>query len=210
MPQEAKPSPDSPKARQIIEGARKAFMQHGYEGASTEEIVRQAAISKGTLYSYFPSKKELFEVIIKEECQHQSQKILHNVDLSRPVRQVLRDLATGYLDLLLSPFPQDLFRLAVAEAKRFPRLAKAFYDSGPGQGIERLTSLMRTFADRGEIAADDPHMAACHFEQLCKADLFNKALFGVQSEFSKTEVRRVIDHAVDAFMKIYGATPAAR
>ena len=204
MPQDTKPSPDSPKARQIIEGARKAFMAHGYEGASTEEIVRQAGISKGTLYSYFPSKKELFEVIIKEECRHQSQKIIQKVDLSRPARQVLTELATGYLGLLLSPFPQDLFRLAVAEAKRFPSLAKVFYDSGPGQGIQRLTSIMQTFADRGEIATEDPHMAACHFEQLCKADLFNKALFGVQAAFTEAEVRRVIEHAVEAFMRIYG------
>ena len=204
MAQDAKLSPDSPKARQIIDGARKAFMEHGYEGASTEEIVRQAAISKGTLYSYFPSKKELFEVIIREECQHQSKRIIQNVDLSRPVRHVLTELATGYLQLLLSPFPQDLFRVAVAEAKRFPRLAKAFYDSGPGQGIARLTGYMEEFVRRGEIVADDPHMAACHFEQLCKADLFNKALFGVQSDFSEAETRKVVEHAVDAFMRIYG------
>ena len=209
MPQDTKPPPDNPKARQIIEGARRAFMAHGYEGASTEEIVRQAGISKGTLYSYFPSKKELFEVIIREECQHQSQQVIQKIDLSRPIRQVLTELATGYLGLLLSPFPQDLFRLAVAEAKRFPRLARAFYDSGPGQGIERLTSFMETFANRGEIATDDPRMAACHFEQLCKADLFNKALFGVQSDFSEAEVRKVVDHAVEAFMRVYGRKRSA-
>ena len=44
-----------PKCAQVLEGARKVFMDRGYEGASVDEIARAAGTSKATLYSYFPT-----------------------------------------------------------------------------------------------------------------------------------------------------------
>lgn len=44
----------------IINAALQEFAHKGYDLASTNEIVKKAAISKGALFHYFPSKKELF------------------------------------------------------------------------------------------------------------------------------------------------------
>lgn len=44
----------------IINAALQEFARKGYELASTNEIVKKAAISKGALFHYFSSKKELF------------------------------------------------------------------------------------------------------------------------------------------------------
>jgi AcrR family transcriptional regulator len=44
---------DSSKRRQILAGARKVFMDLGFDGASMGEIARSAGVSKGTLYVYF-------------------------------------------------------------------------------------------------------------------------------------------------------------
>ena len=48
------------KFDQVIEGARTVFMRDGYEGASVDDIAREAGVSKATLYSYFPDKRVLF------------------------------------------------------------------------------------------------------------------------------------------------------
>ena len=40
---------DSSKRRKILEGARKVFMDLGFDGASMGEIARAAQVSKGTL-----------------------------------------------------------------------------------------------------------------------------------------------------------------
>lgn len=48
------------KQKRIINAALKEFAQNGYEKASTNEIVKQAEISKGLLFHYFGSKKGLF------------------------------------------------------------------------------------------------------------------------------------------------------
>ena len=47
------------KRRQILDGARKVFMNLGFDGASMNEIARAAGVSKGTLYVYFADKNRL-------------------------------------------------------------------------------------------------------------------------------------------------------
>jgi AcrR family transcriptional regulator len=59
---------DSSKRRQILAGARKVFMDLGFDGASMGEIARAAGVSKGTLYVYFADKSALFEAILEEEA----------------------------------------------------------------------------------------------------------------------------------------------
>lgn len=44
----------------IIEAALQEFGEHGYDGASTNQICQAAGISKGLLYHYFKSKENLF------------------------------------------------------------------------------------------------------------------------------------------------------
>ncbi|MEL7564552.1 MAG: TetR/AcrR family transcriptional regulator [Dehalobacterium sp.] len=48
------------KRERIINAALKEFARNGYEKASTNEIIKEAEISKGSLFNYFYSKKELY------------------------------------------------------------------------------------------------------------------------------------------------------
>lgn len=48
------------KQKEIMNAALKEFSQSGFEKASTNEIVKNAGISKGSLFNYFISKKELY------------------------------------------------------------------------------------------------------------------------------------------------------
>lgn len=48
------------KRERILNAAMKVFAEKGYKNTSTDEIVKEAGISKGALFHYFNSKKELF------------------------------------------------------------------------------------------------------------------------------------------------------
>ncbi len=50
-------------------GARRAFAQHGYEGATVPRLEAQTGLSRGAIFSYFPSKLDLF-VALAQEDQH--------------------------------------------------------------------------------------------------------------------------------------------
>src|SRR3974377_767572 len=67
------PAFDTAKRRQILEGARRVFLQDGFDGASIGDIVRAAGVSKGTLYAYFPSKERLFEALVFENYRKQAE-----------------------------------------------------------------------------------------------------------------------------------------
>lgn len=69
------------KQEQIINAAIKEFVRTGFEKASTNEIVKQAGISKGSLFNYFNSKKDLYFYLI--EYSHQILSDLNNqIDLT--------------------------------------------------------------------------------------------------------------------------------
>lgn len=53
------------KQKQILDCALNEFAEQGYDLASTNQIVKEAGISKGVLFKYFTSKEELFYYIIK-------------------------------------------------------------------------------------------------------------------------------------------------
>ncbi len=51
---------ETEKRERIINAAMNEFAQKGFKNASTNEIVRQAGISKGLIFHYFNSKKQLY------------------------------------------------------------------------------------------------------------------------------------------------------
>lgn len=51
------------KQDRFINASLKIFSEHGYQKASTDDIVREAGISKGLLFHYFGSKLGLYEFV---------------------------------------------------------------------------------------------------------------------------------------------------
>lgn len=51
------------KQDRMINAALKVFAMHGYRHASTDDIVREAAVSKGLLFHYFQSKLGVYSFI---------------------------------------------------------------------------------------------------------------------------------------------------
>lgn len=49
------------KMREILAAAHRCFLRHGLQGASISMICKEAAISPGHLYHYFPSKEAIIE-----------------------------------------------------------------------------------------------------------------------------------------------------
>src|ERR1700716_725402 len=93
---------DSSKRRQILDGARKVFMDLGFDGASMNEIARSAGVSKGTLYVYFADKNRLFEAIVEDETLEKG-KVAFNFDPARDVTTTLLDFGGAYIQLLCRP-----------------------------------------------------------------------------------------------------------
>src|SRR3990167_11050444 len=58
------PSRSERKRRAILDAATEIFLQHGYLGASMDELAAQAEVSKQTVYKQFASKEALFVAVV--------------------------------------------------------------------------------------------------------------------------------------------------
>ena len=192
------------KVTQVLEGARTVFMRDGFEGASVDDIAREAEVSKATLYSYFPDKRLLFMEVAKLECRRQSDTALEKIDMSGPPEMVLSAAAGHMVRFFLSKFGRQMYRLCVAESDRFPELGQEFYENGPKLVRQILGDYLACAVQKGQLKIDDLELAADQFPELCKASLHLPMLLGLKTEFSDAEIDRVIDGAVETFMARYG------
>ncbi|MEM6938934.1 MAG: TetR/AcrR family transcriptional regulator [Pseudomonadota bacterium] len=193
------------KYDQVLAGARRVFMADGFEGASVDEIARAAAVSKATLYSYFPDKRLLFIEVAQQECARQSQEAIDNIDTDASPAVVLNQVGHHFLRFLTSTFGQQVFRICVAEADRFPEIGQQFYASGPAVMRQEMVAYFREAEARGELSISDYALAADQFGELCKADIWPRLIFGVSQSVSGAEIERVVEGAVQTFLARYGA-----
>ncbi len=57
------------KRERILEAAAKEFVAHGYEGASLNQILAEAGISKGAAYYYFDDKADVYATAVLHYSQ---------------------------------------------------------------------------------------------------------------------------------------------
>ncbi|MCX7558056.1 TetR/AcrR family transcriptional regulator [Sulfitobacter sp. F26204] len=192
------------KFDQVLSGARTVFMADGFEGASVDEIARVAAVSKATLYSYFPDKRLLFMEVANAECARQAQEALDSIHMESAPRKVLSQAAHHFLRFITSTFGLQIFRICVAESDRFPEIGRSFYNSGPALMRRKMAEYFQGAEARGELKIDDYTLAADQFGELCKADLWPRLIFGVSKSVTEAEISHVVDGAVEMFIARYG------
>src|SRR6266581_2658028 len=145
---------DSSKRRQILDGARKVFMDLGFDGASMGEIARSAGVSKGTLYVYFTDKSRLFEAIVVEESLQHGQ-MAFNFDPERDIPTTLREFGHAYIAMICRPGGGSAIRTVMAIAERMPEVGRRYYERVLEKTISRLAHYLEAQVKLGELAIDD-------------------------------------------------------
>ncbi|SFG54934.1 transcriptional regulator, TetR family [Desulfotomaculum arcticum] len=132
------------KRERIINAALKEFAHIGFEKASTNEIIRKAEISKGSLFNYFNSKKELY-LFLFDYIQEIIDKIYTEVDwnetdLFERMRQI------GLIKFkIMKQYPQafDFLKNAFNETapeveSEINAIGKKIIESGLGLGYKNI------------------------------------------------------------------------
>jgi AcrR family transcriptional regulator len=198
---------DSSKRRQILDGAKKVFMDLGFDGASMGEIARSAGVSKGTLYVYFADKNRLFEAIVEEETLDQ-QKVAFNFEPERDVATTLREFGQAYIELLCRPAGGSAIRTVMAIAERMPDVGRRYYEQVLEKTIGRFAAYLDAHVRAGELAVDDCELAASQFMVTCQASLFLPFIFQAAPPPSAERIAQVVESATRMFLAAYRAKPA--
>ena len=193
---------DTSKRRQFLDGARKVFLDLGFDGASMGEIARAAGVSKGTLYVYFADKCALFEAIVEEETIQQRD-LVFNLEPSREVPTTLHEFGEAYIAMLCRPGGGSAIRTVMSIAERMPEVGRRYYERVLERNIKRLAAYLDAHVKRGELRIDDCEHAASQFMLMCQASLFLPFIFQAAPPPSPERIKTVIDSAVRMFLAAY-------
>jgi TetR/AcrR family transcriptional repressor of mexJK operon len=198
------------KRRVVVDAATTLFLRHGYLGTSMDQIAAFAAVSKPTVYRFFPDKEELFTAIVLETLDRTAAPFL--AELSRlaetrsgQLADDLQDLARHYIATVTQPAVLQLRRLVIGASHQLPALASAYYERAPEQTLRTLADCFRRLADRGQLRAPDPDQAAAHFAFLVLGRALDKSLFCGDQPFTAEELAAQADAGASAFLAAYAA-----
>jgi len=186
----------------ILEAALSTFCEKGY-GACVDDIARRAGVVKQTLYHHYGSKDSLF----REALTGLVNELL--VDLegrSGSVREDLLRFAASFQAKAMSEQGLALHRMLVAEAPRFPELARAVYESWQVAAVE-LARLLREAMARGELRKDDVGFAADMLLSLLTGTQRDLHLFGMAPAADQQVART--QQIVDCFLRAYAPQRAS-
>lgn len=205
IPDSTAPLDDAAAARRkaFVDAAREAFFTNGYAGTTMSSIASKVGGSKTTLWSYFPSKEDLFEAVVDGIVEEYGDALAVDLPLDEPVPEVLRRFGNLLMTKLTATPILSLFRLVVGEAERFPHLAKTFYDRGPRRGKARAAIWVGEKMARGELRMGNPLRAVQHFTGLCQSGLYQFAVLGLPEGRDLDRLAAEIDDAVDIFYRAW-------
>jgi TetR/AcrR family transcriptional repressor of mexJK operon len=145
----------------LLATAFRLFVEKGWDGVSIDEISRQSGVAKGFIYARYADKAALFVGAI-ERLMADAVGTLHLAErLPDDVEEGLVGFGRKLLDVVLQPEAVAFHRQFIAEAPRFPDLAKRFLERNRARDM--MIEVLQTYADRGVITLVDPRMTAEHF-----------------------------------------------
>src|SRR6185436_3060840 len=87
------------KLQAILEVAREVFRQKGYAAASMAEMSARLGGSKGTLYSYFSSKEDLFTAVMLERAATLAAPVFGILEREADAKGALREFLRRMIEL---------------------------------------------------------------------------------------------------------------
>lgn len=114
---------DITKQKRVLAAALEVFSREGYLRANTNEIAALAEISKGLLFHYFGSKKNLYLFLLDETVKQMSERLMH---IHLPSQAELFEL--------LRVISVEKLRIAVEDPKGYRLIYEAFMH--PPKGLE--------------------------------------------------------------------------
>jgi TetR/AcrR family transcriptional regulator, mexJK operon transcriptional repressor len=197
------------KVEAILDAAESVFLETGYAAASMDEVSARARVSKQTVYTHFQAKEPLFIAVVTRITAAASAAVHYDTadprDLSS-LEEYLERYARRQLDVVLHPRVLAVRRLVIAEAPRFPHLARAFWDAGPATAMSEMATRFARFTAAGLLTVTEPDAAARAFNWLAMGEALNAAMMlGADAAPDADERARTAAEAARVFLAAYRA-----
>ncbi len=180
----------------ILKAAMKVFARKGYAAATIRAIAREAGIAQGTIYLYFPSKRDLLLALYRSMILESLEQILARPETG-DTEGFLRSLVVDRIRRFRRN-PQAV-RFALTELPLHAELRGKVYQE---IGLEQLQRLRAFLADRiaaGELRPLRPEIAARALQGMYVIFTLAETVFGDRA-VARLTPEEIADEVVRLFL----------
>lgn len=186
----------------ILAIACRAFVENGYAATTMSAIAAKVGGSKGTLWSYFSSKEELFTEVIEQMTTEFRRGLTSLLQPSDDLREVVHQFCLRFIEKVTSAQSLALYRLIAAESGRSPELGEVFYRRAPVATQALMADFLGGHMEEGHLRKADPLLAAQTLTSLCLGSLHQRTLFA-QGDATPDDIARAAAATTDIFMRAF-------
>jgi AcrR family transcriptional regulator len=143
---------------EIIDTARRLFIEHGYRGLAMREIAAAIGVSKPALYYHFRDKEDLFLAILTEYLEELTTLIEEISKKENPCREQVREIISA---ILSQPGEKrSLIRLGTQEVAQVSEQKRQSFNEAYQKGfIDKLEAILQRGMKAGELRSIDVRIA---------------------------------------------------
>ncbi|MTI10370.1 TetR/AcrR family transcriptional regulator [Curvivirga aplysinae] len=195
------------KQLQIINAAKKVFLEKGFDIASMDMIAAEAGVSKRTVYSHYQSKENLFASIMNDLCTSKRGDIIDETEMDacdllpkdKSAEETLTIFGNTFLTYIYDPEVLAMLRIMIGQADKFPEIGESFYNQGPVMTQNMLTAYFEHTNGTGETKFKDTCIAAKSFISSLLGPTHLQCMFGGKSP-SEEEISTHVDKVTSLFL----------
>jgi AcrR family transcriptional regulator len=205
MAQDAKPmhARNADRRDLYLNAAMGLFARHGFVGTTMDMVIAETGGSKATLYKHFPTKEDLVTGLMERIAGTVSRDMDDPTTSTAPLADELTAIARSACAGVWSPAAAAVLRLCLGEYGRFPELAHTAWTVGPARTYANFHAFIAERQRRGEIAVDDPQIAAEQFLGGLVGHIQIKIAFGMTDPPTPEETDARVNTAVRTFLARY-------
>lgn len=175
----------------IVAAAAGEFAANGVDGTSTAAICRRAGIGSGTLFHYFPTKRDIFHAVFSDDFERTAAFYEQAVAAER-AEAGLGLLVDHLVVSLADPLAPGLMAAAVLQAYRDEEFGRLL--AGDEARLRAaLTRLLERMAADGRRLAFGPDRTARWIQRLFDASFLATGDADCDPSVQATELRKTID-----------------
>lgn len=188
--------PDRGVARRqaFLQAARDVFLEHGYEAASVNDVVRLAGGSLATLYAQFGNKEGLFLAFMQDQHDRFAREMRAPMKLDGlPLDEALTVVGEHFLRRLLQRDSLAFFRVMVSEGRKVPEPLRRYFTTGGSNMIhDELASQLK----RAGLNESDARESLGYFIELLRSHHHFQAITDESYVVSDAELKAHVSRAV--------------
>jgi AcrR family transcriptional regulator len=197
------------RPREILDAAFEEFALHGYAATRLEDVAARAGVTKGTIYVYFENKERLFEALALERGKELHERVATFLEEdSEPTADSVRaNLVFLFHACADDRRSQELLRLLISEAVRFPALVDQHFESFFAPVLDKLKLRLKRGIETGALRAS----SALEFPELLMAPALSIHIWRLLfAERRPLDVEKYIETSVDLIMNgLLPSTPGS-